>query len=86
MMTTKFIIDAYNKYDPSDKASARYVFKFQQCDWAIKEYPYENGELMRPLRIEEPDDANKNFYLMDTFEQAREYIAQQRRRNIGEFQ
>ena len=41
---------------------------------------------MRPLRIEEPDDANKNFYLMDTFEQAREYIAQQRRRNIGEFQ
>lgn len=85
-MQTKFIIDIYNKYSPADKSSARYVFKFLQQEWAIKEYPFINGKLMRPLLIDEDEDANEQFQIHDTLEEARQYIAEQRKRNMGLFQ
>lgn len=82
---TKFIIDMYNKYDPHDKAAARYIFRFYKRPWAIKEYPYNNGELMRPLRIEESENTNDQFVLLDTLEEAKAYLNIQRQRNMGVF-
>lgn len=83
---TKFIIDVYNKYDSSDRAAARHIFRFRQQDWAIKEYQYENGKLMRPLRFDEDDDANEQFFLLNTLDDALAYLSAQRRRNMGLFQ
>lgn len=41
---TKFIIDEYDKYSPSDKAAARFIFRdLYNSQWAIKEYEFKDG-------------------------------------------
>lgn len=71
---TKFIIDTYNKYDAIDKAASRLVFSHNDQWWAIKEFPYQNNQLMRPIRIDEPDTINEQFFLYDTYDQAHEFV------------
>ena len=71
---TKFIIDTYNKYDPIDKAASRLVFLHNDQWWAIKEFEYQNGQLMRPIGLEERDDINKQFFLYDTYDEAYNFM------------
>lgn len=71
---TRFIIDTYNKYDPLDKAASRLVFLHNDQWWAIKEYPYQNGMLMRPLRFDENDSINDQFFLYNTYSEAYEFV------------
>ena len=71
---TKFIIDTYNKYDPIDKAASRLVFFHNDQWWAIKEFEYQNGQLMRPIGLEERDDINKQFFLYDTYDEAYNFM------------
>ena len=71
---TKFIIDTYNKYDSIDKAASRLVFSHNSQWWAIKEFQYENGQLRRPIRIEEPENANEQFFLYDTYDDAYNFV------------
>lgn len=71
---TKFIIDTYNKYDPIDKAASRLVFLHNDQWWAIKEFQYEDGQLRRPIRIEEPENINEQFFLYDTYADAYNFV------------
>lgn len=71
---TKFIVDTYSKYDSSDKAASRLVFLHNEQWWAIKEFQYENGKLLRPQRIEEPDNINEQFFLYDTYDEASQFV------------
>lgn len=40
---TSFIIDLYDKYNKDDRAAARYIFRFHDRVWAIKEYEVVDG-------------------------------------------
>lgn len=77
----KYIIDLYDRYNAADKAAARYTFNLNDRQWAIKEFEVQNGKLMRPLRIDEPEDYNDRFYLYDTFDEALQFAREIRRLN-----
>lgn len=78
---TKFIIDTYNKYDAIDKATSRLVFLHNDQWWAIKEFQYEDGQLRRPIGIEEPENINEQFFLYDTYSDAYNFV--KKIRSIG---
>ena len=77
----KYIIDLYDRYNAADKAAARYIFTLNDRQWAIKEFEVQSGKLMRPLRIDEPEDYNDSFYLYDTFDEALQFAREIRRLN-----
>lgn len=71
---TKFIIETYNKYLAADRKAARYIFYLHDQIYAIKEYEYKNGYLMRPVNVEENENMWQNVYMYDTYEEALEYV------------
>lgn len=79
IQVTKFIIDEYDKYSPSDKAAARFIFRDRyNSQWAIKEYEYKDGQLARPLSVYENDNMNQHFMLFDSYDEAYEAVMTQR--------
>ena len=50
---TKFIIESYDKFLSSDRKAARYIFTIHDNLYAIKEYDFIDGKLMRPIRVDE---------------------------------
>ena len=76
---TKFIIDQYDKYSSQDRAVARYIFHdLYGTDWAIKEYKYEDGMLVRPQSIYDNENINECFALFDTYEEAYDAVMEQK--------
>lgn len=76
---TVFVIDTYDKYSRADQAAARFIFQdLYGAQWAIKEYEYKNGVLMRPQSIYENENMNQYFALFDSYEEAYEAVLNQR--------
>lgn len=74
LFMTKFVIEPYDKYFAADRQHSRYIFYLHDYAYAIKEYEYKHGYLMRPVRVEESETIYQNIHMYDTYEEAFEYV------------